>query len=258
MLFCTYNIHYGVGSDGRYDVARIADTVAEPTSSVCRSRFRLAAERLRRSDCRDCLQAQPLSLVPRRHGVRRQRGGCRWADRQSPSQLRQRRDLALADRLGAGSSPAQDGARRLLRPAARLRRGVDRDAGGTAARLQRASQPCRPAAAAAAGPRPDGHGAECRAHRCDLGQRAGSTFMFQERRPDVSRSAILAGDFNFTPDHPEYPLVCGETSYYGRLGTTMHLPTPGSPPATAKRKWSPFRARAASTMSSSRTTWRRG
>ncbi len=29
MLFATYNIHYGVGSDGAYDVARIADTVAE-------------------------------------------------------------------------------------------------------------------------------------------------------------------------------------------------------------------------------------
>ena len=25
MLFCTYNIHYGVGADGKYDVARIAD-----------------------------------------------------------------------------------------------------------------------------------------------------------------------------------------------------------------------------------------
>ena len=51
----------------------------------------------------------------------------------------------------------------------------------------------------------------------------GDTFMFQERRPDVPRSAILAGDFNFTPAHPEYPLVCGDMSNYGRLGTAMHL-----------------------------------
>ena len=29
MLFSTYNIHYGVGADGKYDVARIADAVAE-------------------------------------------------------------------------------------------------------------------------------------------------------------------------------------------------------------------------------------
>jgi len=29
MLFGTYNIHCGVGPDGKYDVARIADTVAE-------------------------------------------------------------------------------------------------------------------------------------------------------------------------------------------------------------------------------------
>ena len=29
MLFGTYNIHYGVGADGQYDVARIADAVAD-------------------------------------------------------------------------------------------------------------------------------------------------------------------------------------------------------------------------------------
>lgn len=29
MLFATYNIHYGVGADGRYDIARIADVLAE-------------------------------------------------------------------------------------------------------------------------------------------------------------------------------------------------------------------------------------
>ena len=29
MLFGTYNIHYGVGADGKYDVPRIADAVAE-------------------------------------------------------------------------------------------------------------------------------------------------------------------------------------------------------------------------------------
>ena len=28
MLFCTYNMHYGVGADGRYDLARVADTIA--------------------------------------------------------------------------------------------------------------------------------------------------------------------------------------------------------------------------------------
>src|SRR5258708_39919541 len=29
MLFSTYNIHYGVGADGEYDVLRIADAVAQ-------------------------------------------------------------------------------------------------------------------------------------------------------------------------------------------------------------------------------------
>ncbi|MDP1910653.1 MAG: endonuclease/exonuclease/phosphatase family protein, partial [Hyphomicrobium sp.] len=52
---------------------------------------------------------------------------------------------------------------------------------------------------------------------------AGQTFMFQEPAPAVPASAIVAGDFNFTLAHPEYPLVCGDTSPYGRLGTAMHL-----------------------------------
>jgi endonuclease/exonuclease/phosphatase family metal-dependent hydrolase len=29
MLFATYNVHYGVGADGKYDVARVADAVRE-------------------------------------------------------------------------------------------------------------------------------------------------------------------------------------------------------------------------------------
>jgi endonuclease/exonuclease/phosphatase family metal-dependent hydrolase len=31
--------------------------------------------------------------------------------------------------------------------------------------------------------------------------------MFQEPAPEMPRSAIVAGDFNFTPTDPEYPLV---------------------------------------------------
>ena len=29
MIFATYNIHYGVGADGKYDVPRIADAIAD-------------------------------------------------------------------------------------------------------------------------------------------------------------------------------------------------------------------------------------
>jgi endonuclease/exonuclease/phosphatase family metal-dependent hydrolase len=29
VLLATYNIHYGVGADGRYDVARVADVLAD-------------------------------------------------------------------------------------------------------------------------------------------------------------------------------------------------------------------------------------
>jgi endonuclease/exonuclease/phosphatase family metal-dependent hydrolase len=36
---------------------------------------------------------------------------------------------------------------------------------------------------------------------------APGTFLFQEPAPPVPRSAIAAGDFNFTPAHPEYPRV---------------------------------------------------
>ncbi len=34
MLFATYNIHYGVGADGRYDTARTADVLAD-TDIAC-------------------------------------------------------------------------------------------------------------------------------------------------------------------------------------------------------------------------------
>ena len=52
---------------------------------------------------------------------------------------------------------------------------------------------------------------------------APETFVFQEPAPEVPAPAIVAGDFNFTPAHPEYPLVCGTPSKYGRLATAQHL-----------------------------------
>ena len=52
---------------------------------------------------------------------------------------------------------------------------------------------------------------------------AGATFMFQEPAPAVPASAIVAGDFNFTPFHPEYPLVCGTPGHHGRIATAEHL-----------------------------------
>ncbi len=52
---------------------------------------------------------------------------------------------------------------------------------------------------------------------------AGETLMFQEPAPAVPTSAIVAGDFNFTPAHPEYSLVCGMPGKHGRLATAEHL-----------------------------------
>ena len=53
--------------------------------------------------------------------------------------------------------------------------------------------------------------------RCDdgrrhLGRRGARQFMFQEPAFAVPASAIVAGDFNFTPTHPEYPRVAASRS----------------------------------------------
>ncbi len=66
-----------IGADDKYDVARIADAVAE-ADIVCiqEAVSRLAAKCLRRPDRRDRRPAQSLSLVSRRHGVRREHGRC--------------------------------------------------------------------------------------------------------------------------------------------------------------------------------------
>jgi endonuclease/exonuclease/phosphatase family metal-dependent hydrolase len=39
---------------------------------------------------------------------------------------------------------------------------------------------------------------------------APQTFLFQEPAPPMPASAIVAGDFNFIPTHPEYPLATAE------------------------------------------------
>ena len=36
MKLVTYNIQYGIGHDGSFDLERIADAVRAPTSSRCR------------------------------------------------------------------------------------------------------------------------------------------------------------------------------------------------------------------------------
>jgi endonuclease/exonuclease/phosphatase family metal-dependent hydrolase len=224
MLFCTYNIHYGVGSDGRYDVARIADTVAEadivclqeavsgwPQNGFADQTVEIASRLNRYHWYHGAMESDASEVGADGRIVNRRRSFgnaviSRWPIVWARGHLLPK--MALVDRfdLQRGFVEAS-----VATPAGPLRvYSVHLSHVGPQQRLPQVRALMDTVL-----------NAERIGATWDSA--AGSTFMFQERRPDVSRSAILAGDFNFTPDHPEYPLVCGETSYYGRLGTTMHV-----------------------------------
>ncbi len=208
MLFCTYNVHYGVGGDGKYDVPRIADVLAEADVA--------------------CLQ----EVV------------CGWpqndyADQTAEIGRRLNRYYRYHGPMEADSSTV-DGAGRItsrrrsfgnaivsrwpilwsrgvLLPKTRLSHGFDLQRGYIEAVIDAPSGPLRVycthlshvgvtqrqpqidalleavATASNTGATWDGAGPD--------------SFMFHEPALPLPVAAIVAGDFNFTPQHPEYPRV---------------------------------------------------
>jgi endonuclease/exonuclease/phosphatase family metal-dependent hydrolase len=224
MLFCTYNIHYGVGADGKYDVARIADVVSK-ADIIC---IQEAVSGWPQGNFAD-QTAEIAGLLNRYHWYH----GAMEADASEVGVdgkiVNRRRSFGNA----VISRWPIAWARGHLLPKEQLVGCFDLQRGFVEAAIDTPSGPLRVYSVHLSHIGPQQRLPQVRSLMDTIinaerigptwDSAAGDMFMFQERRPDVPRSAIVGGDFNFTSAHPEYPLVCGEMSVYGRLGTTQHL-----------------------------------
>jgi endonuclease/exonuclease/phosphatase family metal-dependent hydrolase len=224
MLFCTYNIHYGVGADGKYDVARIADVVSK-ADIICLQEVVSGWPQGNFAD-QTAEIAGHLNRYYWYHGAMEADASEVGADGKVVNRRRSFGNAVISRWPIAW-------ARGHLLPKEQLVGCFDLQRGFVEAAIDTPSGPLRVYSVHFSHVGPQQRLPQVRALMDTVlnaervgptwDSAAGDMFMFQERRPDVPRSAIVAGDFNFTSTHPEYPLVCGEMSVYGRLGTAMHL-----------------------------------
>jgi endonuclease/exonuclease/phosphatase family metal-dependent hydrolase len=224
MLFCTYNIHYGVGADGKYDVARIADVVSK-ADIICIQEVVSGWPQGNFADQTAEIAGQ-LNRYHWYHGAMEADASAVGADGKIVNRRRSFGNAVISRWPIAW-------ARGHLLPKEQLVGCFDLQRGFVEAAIDTPSGPLRVYSVHFSHIGPQQRLPQVRSLMDTVinaerigptwDSAAGDMFMFQERRPDVPRSAIVGGDFNFTSAHPEYPLVCGEMSVYGRLGTTQHL-----------------------------------
>jgi endonuclease/exonuclease/phosphatase family metal-dependent hydrolase len=208
MLFCTYNIHYGVGGDGRYDVARIADAVAEADILCLQEVTRGWAQNDHADHAAEI--GKRLNRYYRFHGPMEADASTVAPDGTITSRRRSFGN-AIVSRWPILWS------RGVMLPKTRLTDRFDLQRGyieaviavpsgalrvycthlshiGAAQRLPQIDALLKAVGdAETVGATWDTTGPE--------------TFLFQEPSLAVPASAIVAGDMNFTPKHPEYPRV---------------------------------------------------
>jgi endonuclease/exonuclease/phosphatase family metal-dependent hydrolase len=225
MLFCTYNIHYGVGADGKYDVARIADALAE--ADIVSIQEVVSGWPQNEFADQPAEIAQRLNRYHWYHGAMESDASEVGADGRIVNRRRSFGNAVISRWPIAW-------ARGHLLPKTALVDRFDLQRGFVEAAVAAPFGSLRVHSVHLSHVGPQQRLPQVRALMDTVlnAERTGSTwdstgggtFMFQERRPEVPGPAILAGDFNFTPAHPEYPLICGEVSaQYGRLATTLHL-----------------------------------
>jgi endonuclease/exonuclease/phosphatase family metal-dependent hydrolase len=224
MHFCTYNMHYGVGADGKYDVPRIADEIAQ-ADIVCLQEL-AAGWSLNGFADQTAEIAGRLNRYCWFHGAMDADSSEMGADGRIVNRRRTFGNAVL-------SRWPITWARGHLLPKNRTMNVFDLQRGFVEAAIAAPSGPLRVHSV----------------HLSHLGSQqrlpqlaalmqtvlnaerigatwdatAGQNFMFQEPTLEVPREAIVAGDFNFNPGDPEYPLVCGAPGEYGRQTTSMHL-----------------------------------
>jgi endonuclease/exonuclease/phosphatase family metal-dependent hydrolase len=224
VIFCTYNIRYGVGADGAYDMARIADAVAEADIACLQETVRGWPQNGYADQTAEI--GKRLNRYHRFHGPMEADSSTVGADGTITSRRRSFGN-AIVSRWPIVWS------RGVMLPKTQLVDVFDLQRGYIEAVIEAPSGALRVYCThlSHVGPQQRLPQVAALMKAVSCAPTVGATwdaagpgsFMFQEPTPGVPQSAIVAGDFNFTPAHPEYPLVCGTPSKYGRLATTEHL-----------------------------------
>jgi len=225
MILATYNIHFGLGADGKYDVARIADTVAQ-ADIICVQEA-VAGWSLNGYADQTAEIAARLNRYCWYHGAMEADSSSVAADGRIDNRRRSFGNAVIS------RWPIR-WARGHYLPKNRLLQTFDLQRGFVEAGIDTPSGPLRVHSVHLSHVGAQQRLPQVRAlmEIVQAAPRTGSTwdgtaserFVFQEPAPIVPAAAIVAGDFNFTAADPEYPAMCGEPSaHYGRLATTAHL-----------------------------------
>ena len=208
MLFATWNIHYGVGADGRYDTARIADALAEADIACLQEVVRGWPQNGYADQTAEI--GRKLNRYYRFHGPMEADASTVDADGRITSRRRSFGNVILSRWPIAWS-------RGVMLPKTRLIEGFDLQRGYVEAVVTAPSGPIRlycthlshigsaqrlPQVEALLAAVRD---ADAKGATGDGGGPA--EFMFQEAAPAMPEAAIVAGDLNFTPGHIEYPKI---------------------------------------------------
>ncbi|MCW5732765.1 MAG: endonuclease/exonuclease/phosphatase family protein [Enhydrobacter sp.] len=206
MLFATYNIHYGVGADEAYDVPRIADLLADVDIFCLQEVVRGWPENGHADQAAEI--ATRLNRYYRFHGP--MEADASSVDAQGRITNRRRSfGNAIVSRWPIAWS------RGVMLPKTRLAAGFDLQRGYIEAVVMVPSGPLRVYCTHLSHVGPSQRLPQVRAlveavQNCETvgatwdGAGSGG-FLFHEPALAVPASAIVAGDLNFTPVHPEYP-----------------------------------------------------
>jgi len=206
VLFATYNIHYGVGADGRYDVGRIADVLAGADIACLQEVVRGWPQNGYADQTAEV--GRKLNRYTRFHGPMEADASTVDADGRVTSRRRSFGN-ALVSRWPIAWS------RGVMLPKTRLAEGFDLQRGYIEAVVMAPSGPLRvycthlshigsaqrlPQVEALLGAVRD---ADATGATWDGAGPA--EFLFHEPAGAIPEAAVVAGDLNFTPGHIEYP-----------------------------------------------------
>ena len=208
MILATYNIHYGVGADGGYDMMRIADALAD-ADIACLQEVTRGFPDNAYADQTACI-GKRLNRYYRFHGPMEADASTVAADGTITSRRRSFGN-ALVSRWPILWS------RGVMLPKTRLTDRFDLQRGYIEAVVDVPSGPLRVYCTHLSHLAPAQRQPQVEALLAAVGSAAAvgatwdgvppQTFMFQETALPVPGPAIVAGDFNFTPQHPEYPVA---------------------------------------------------